>query len=210
MIRVVSADDHAIVRSGVKQLLADADGMALVGEAKNGDELMQLLQTQPCDIVLLDITMPGRDGLSLLRDIRSKWPGIAVLMLTMHPGDLYAVRTLRGGAAGYLTKDSVPEELIKAIRRVVSGARYIPPGLAESLAATFVTDGDRAPHESLSDREFAVLCRIGAGKTVGQIAEELFLSTNTVSTYRTRLLTKLKLNTTVELIRYVVDHRLSC
>jgi len=209
MIRVISADDHAIVRSGVKQLLADADDMALVGEAKNGAELMQLLQAQPCDIVLLDISMPGRDGLSLLRDIRSKWPGIAVLMLTMHPGDLYAVRTLRGGAAGYLTKDSVPEELIKAIRRVASGARYIPPGLAESLAATFVAEGDRALHESLSDREFAVLCRIGAGKTVGRIAEELFLSANTVSTYRTRLLTKLKLNTTVELIRYVVDHHLN-
>jgi DNA-binding NarL/FixJ family response regulator len=170
---------------------------------------VELLRVQPCDVVLLDISMPGKDGLSLLKDIRCRWPRIAVVMLTMHPDEQYATRALRAGAAGYLNKSSVPEDLTKAIRRVSSGARYVSPALANCLAASFVTHTDKPLHESLSDREFAVLCRIGAGKSVSHIAEELFLSSNTVSTYRARLLAKLKLNNTVELIRYVVANGLN-
>ena len=209
MIRVISADDHAVVRGGVKQLLGDAVDIQIVGEAADGVELMQLLQEQPCDVLLLDITMPGKDGLTLLKDVRGKWPKIAVVILSMHPERQYASRALRGGASSYLTKDSAPEQLVEAIRAVASGRRYVSPALAQLLADQLAGEEGRLPHEALSDREYKVLVRIGAGKSVSEIAEELFLSANTVKTYRARLLAKLGFSTTVELIRYVVSNNLS-
>ena len=208
MIRVISVDDHAVVRRGVRQLLSDTVDIALAGEAKDAGEMLRLLQSEPCDVLLLDITMQGKDGLSLLREIKDRWPRIAVIMLTMHPADQYAIRALRAGASGYVGKDSMPEELINAIRKVATGVRHVPPAMVELLAAQFEAGEEKPPHEMLSDREFAVLCRIGAGKSVSQIAEELFLSTNTVSTYRTRILSKLKLTHTVELMHYAVSHGL--
>jgi two-component system, NarL family, invasion response regulator UvrY len=208
MIRVISADDHALVRNGIRQLLSDEIDIDLVAEASNGAELLQLLDAQACEVLLLDVSMPGRDGISLLKTIRDRWPQMAVVMLTMHPEDQYAARALRAGAAGYVTKDAVPDELVRAIRRVASGGRYISPAFAEALADALGQDDSRPLHEKLSDREFRVLCRIGAGKSVSEIAEELFLSVNTVSTYRTRLLAKLGLSSTAELIRYVVTHQL--
>ena len=198
-----------MVRGGVKQLLADATGIQVVGEAADGAELMQLLQRQPCDVLLLDISIPGKDGLTLLKEVRAKWPRIAVVILTMHPERQYATRAMRAGALGYLTKDGAPEQLIEAVRTASAGGRYVSPALAQVLADQVAGDQGRPPHEALSDREYEVLVRIGAGKTVGEIAEELFLSTNTVSTYRARLLAKLGLGTTAELIRYVVANDLS-
>jgi DNA-binding NarL/FixJ family response regulator len=209
MIRVISADDHAMVRGGVKQLLTDAAGILLAGEAADGAELLQVLQATPCDVLLLDITMPGKDGLTLLKEVRSKWPAVAVVILTMHPERQYALRALRAGALGYLTKDGAPEQLIEAVRAAARGKRHVSPALAEILADQIGSDASKLPHEALSDREFEVLVRLGAGKTVGEIADELFLSVNTVSTYRARLLAKLGLGTTAELIRYVVTNQLS-
>ena len=208
MIRIVSADDHAVVRGGVKQLLAEAEDMQVVGEAADGAELLQLLQHQACEVLLLDITMPGKDGLTLLKEIRAKWPALAVVILSMHPERQYAARALRAGALGYLTKDGAPEQLIDAVRAAAAGGRYVSPALAQVLAEQVAGDQGKPPHETLSDREYEVLVRIGAGKSVGEIAEELFLSVNTVSTYRARLLAKLGLGSTTELIRYVVTKNL--
>ena len=209
MIRVISVDDHAVVRSGVKLLLAGTNDIQVVGEAGNARELVSLLQHQPCNVLLLDIAIPGTDGLAVLKMVREKWPAIAVVMLSMHPERQYATRALRAGARGYLTKDGAPELLAKAVRTVASGGRYVSPALAQVLAEQMAGDTGQQKHEALSEREFEVLVRIGAGKTVGEIAEELFLSVNTVSTYRARLLTKLDLATTAELIRYVVVNDLS-
>lgn len=208
MIRVISADDHAVVRGGVKQLLADAADIQIVGEAADGIELMQVLRQTPCDVLLLDISMPGKDGLTLLKEVRSKWPGIAVVILSMHPERQYASRALRAGALSYLTKDGVPEQLLEAIRTVAGGRRYVSEVLANLLADQFAGEQGKLPHETLSDREYKVLVSIGAGKSVAEIADELFLSANTVKTYRARLLTKLELSTTVELIRYVLTNNL--
>lgn len=209
MIRVISADDHAVVRGGVKQLLSDAAGIRVVGEAADGVELMQLLQRQPCDVLLLDITMPGKDGLTLLKEVHGKWPRVAVVILSMHPEHQYAARALRVGALGYLTKDGAPEQLIEAVRVAARGGHYVSPALAQVLADQLAGDQNKPPHDALSDREYEVLVRVGAGRTVGEIADELFLSTNTVSTYRARLLTKLGLGTTAELMHYVLVNNLS-
>ena len=208
MIRVISADDHAVVRGGVKQLLADAADIQIVGEAADGIELMQVLRQTPCDVLLLDIAMPGKDGLTLLKEVHSKWPGIAVVILSMHPERQYASRALRAGALSYLTKDGAPEQLLEAIRTVAGGRRYVSEVLANLLADQFAGEQGKLPHETLSDREYKVLVSIGAGKSVAEIADELFLSANTVKTYRARLLTKLELSTTVELIRSVLTNNL--
>ena len=208
MIRVVIADDHALVRGGVMRLLKRAAGIQVAAEAADGIELLRVLQQGPCDVLLLDISMPGKDGLTLLKEVRSKWPGIAVLMVSMHPEHAYAARALRAGARGYVTKESAPEQLIEAVRAVADGKRYVSPALSQVLAAQISGDRGQLAHESLSDREYKVLLRIGVGKSVGQIADELFLSANTVKTYRARLLAKLGLSTTGELIRYVVDKKL--
>ena len=208
MIRVVSADDHSLVRRGVKQLLADAAGIRLVGEAADGDELMRVLQAQPCDVLLLDITMPGKDGLALLKEVRGKWPGIAVVIVSMHPERQYAAQAMRSGALGYLTKDGAPEQLIEAVRMVAAGGRFMSAAMAEVLADHVSGDWGKLAHETLSSRELKVLLRIGEGRTVGEIAEELFLRTNTVKTYRSRVLAKLGLGSTADLIRYVIENNL--
>ena len=208
MIRVISADDHDLVRGGVKRLLADAAGIQFVGEAADGAKLLQLLRAQPCDVLLLDITMPGKDGLTFLTEILRKWPEVAVVIVTMHPEREYAARALRAGARGYITKDKAQEQLIEAVHAVAAGGRYVSPTLAEILAEQIAGDQGKSPHEALSDREYKVLLRIGAGKSVAEIADEMFLSVSSVKTYRARILTKLDLSTTVELIRYVLANNL--
>ncbi|MCX7141624.1 MAG: response regulator transcription factor [Proteobacteria bacterium] len=208
MIRVISADDHALVRGGVKRLLTSAAGIDVVGEAAEGVELLQLLQRQPCDVLLLDITMPGKDGLTLLKEVRDKWPGIAVVIVSMHPERQYAARALRAGARGYLTKEGAQDQLIDAVRTVVAGGLYVSPALAQVLADQVSGDQGKLAHETLSDRELKVLVRLGSGKTVSEIADELFLSVNTVKTYRARLLAKLGLATTFDLIQYVTENKL--
>lgn len=208
MIRVITADDHAVVRGGVRQMLAEASDIQVVGEASDGAALMQLLQLQACDVLLLDISMPGKDGLAVLTDVRDKWPKIAVVILTMHPENQYATRALRLGALGYLTKASIPEQLVKAVRTVAAGRRYVTAALEQVLAERLAGEQGNATYETLSDREYKVLVRIGAGMSVSAIADELFLSVNTVKTYRARLLAKLGLASTGELIRYTINNHL--
>ena len=208
MIKIIIADDHVIVRQGLRQILAGMTDMELVAEAKDAPELLELLRWQHCHVVVLDVSMPGRNGLEALTEIKNGYPHVAVLILTMHTQDQYAVRALKAGAAGYLTKDSVPTELITAIRRIAAGGKYITAALAETLADYLGSKTDKAPHERLSDREYEVLCKIGAGKTASEIAEELFLSPNTIGTYRSRLLEKLHLRNNAELIHYAITNRL--
>lgn len=190
-------------------MIADESDMELVGETQNAAELRDLLGKRSCDVLVLDISMPGRDGLEVLKQLKSKRPRLAVLMLTMHTEEQYVIRAFRAGAAGYLTKGGAPAELINAIRHVAAGGKYVTPSLAEILVANLDTNEGALPHENLSDREFEVLRKIASGRTISQIADELFLSANTVSTYRARLLEKLNLRTTADLIRYAVTNRLA-
>jgi DNA-binding NarL/FixJ family response regulator len=208
MIRALIADDHAVVRQGLKQILGDTPEMLVAGEATNGQEVLDKVRAEPWDVVVLDISMPDRSGLDILKQLRSERPKLPVLVLSMHSEDQYAVRVLKAGASGYLTKDSAPDELVKAIRKVVSGGRYVSSFLAEKLAFEIGTDSSRLPHETLSDREFQVLRLIAAGKSVTEIAAELYLSPKTVSTYRARMLEKMNLGTTAELIHYAVQNHL--
>ena len=208
MIRVISADDHAVVRGGVKQLLAEAADIQMVGDAADGAALTTLLRAQVCDVLLLDISMPGKDGLALLKEVRKEWPGVAVVILTMHPERQYATRAIGAGASGYLTKAGAPDQLVKAVRTVAAGRRYVSPALEQLLLEKVTGEQGKATYESLSDREYKVLVCIGAGMTVGNIADELFLNVSTVKTYRVRLLSKLGLVSTAELIHYVIANNL--
>ena len=208
MIRVLMADDHAIVRKGLRLILTESAAHCQVEEAVNGQEVLKKVYDGAYDILVLDISLPDRNGLDLVREIKSVKPKLPILMLSAHPEDQYAVRALKAGVSGYLNKESAPEQLVQAIERIVAGGRYVSPGLAEMLAATVGGDNDGQPHESLSDREFTVLLQIGAGRSVGEIANELGLSVKTVSTYRTRVLEKMNKTNNAELIRYVIDHRL--
>jgi two-component system invasion response regulator UvrY len=208
MIRALIADDHAVVRQGLKQILGDTPEMLVAGEATNGQEVLDKVRAEPWDVVVLDISMPDRSGLDILKQLRSERPKLPVLVLSMHSEDQYAMRVLKAGASGYLTKDSAPDELVKAIRKVVSGGRYVSSFLAEKLAFEIGTDSSRLPHETLSDREFQVLRGIAAGKSVTEIAAELYLSPKTVSTYRARLLQKMNLGTTAELMHYAMQNHL--
>lgn len=203
-MRVLIADDHAIVRRGLIQLLADEYPSLSAGEARDAAEVFQLAREQDWDIIILDISMPGRGGLEVLKELRQSRPKVPVLVLTSHPEEQYAMRALKAGAAGYMTKESAPEHLIEAIRKVTAGGRYVSPRLAELLAASVGADTERPTHESLSDREYRVLCLIGSGKTVGEIAVELSLSVKTVSTYRARLLEKMGMKTNAELMHYAI------
>lgn len=208
MIRVLIADDHAILRRGLKEILVrDLEG-AVCGEAKDATEIMARIQDADWDLVILDITMPGRSGLDVLRDLKAARPKLHVLVLSMHPEDQFAKRTLRAGASGYMNKESAPEELIKAVRKVLAGGRYVSAALAEKLASDLSEDAGRPIHEVLSDREFEVLRMIADGKTPTQIAEELHLGVTTVSTYRARILEKMNLTTTAELMHYALHNRL--
>jgi two-component system invasion response regulator UvrY len=208
MIRVLIADDHAVVRQGLKQILGDTPEMLVAGEAINGQEVLDKVRAETWDVVVLDISMPDHSGLDILKQLRCERPKLPVLVLSMYAEDQYAMRVLRAGASGYLTKDSAPDELVKAIRKVVSGGRYVSSFLAEKLAFEIGTDSSRLPHETLSDREFQVLRLIAGGKSVTEIAAELFLSAKTVSTYRARLLQKMDLTTNAELIHYAIQNQL--
>lgn len=208
MINVVVVDDHAVVREGLKRIIAETGGMTVSGEAADGYEAMQVLKKQPCDVVLLDITMPNKSGLDLLKELHAESPRLPVLVLSMHPEDQYAVRVLRAGAAGYVTKESAPVKLVQAIKKVVRGGKYVSPSLAEKLVYDLGRETDKAPHEILSDREYQVLCMIASGKTVTNIAEDLALSVKTISTYRVRILEKLKMNNNAEITRYAIKEGL--
>ena len=205
MIRVVIADDHPIVRAGLKQIIMNDADITVAGEASNGAELLEQIRHQEFDVVLLDLSMPGMDGLDVLKQLKIDKPNIPVIILTIHPESQYALRILKAGAAGYLTKESASDELIKAIRRVHNRGKYITPSLAEKIAFALDDDTGNLPHEILSDREYQVLCLIGAGKTVSQIADTLALSVKTVSTYRTRILEKMHMENNAELIHYAVQ-----
>lgn len=207
-IHVLIADDHAIVRQGLKQILSETADLVVAGEADDGADALRLARQQPWDVFLLDVTMPNRNGIDTLKQLKKEFPRLPVLILSMHPEEQYAVRAIKSGAAGYLTKQSAPELLVTAIRQVSAGKRFISPSLAEQLANALTDDGDKLPHERVSDREYQVLVRIAAGKTLTQIAEELNLSVKTVSEYRKRLLEKMRLDTTADLIRYGLENGL--
>ena len=207
-IRILIADDHPIVRQGLRRIVEADAGMVISGEADDAAALLRALETTATDLVLLDVSMPGGLFLETLRELRARHPTIRVLALSVHPEDEWAVRALRAGASGYLTKDHSPDQLLEAIRRVYRGGKYVSPTLAEQLATHLDGGGHRAPHELLSDREFEVMRRLGSGLTVSQIAGELALSTKTVSTYRTRILEKMAVATNADLVRYAARHGL--
>jgi DNA-binding NarL/FixJ family response regulator len=208
MIRVCVVDDHAVVREGLKRIIAESPGMAVTAEASDGIEALKVVQKESCDVVLLDITMPNKNGLDVLKQLHTEIPRLPVLVLSMHSEDQYAVRVLRAGAAGYLTKESAPAKLVQAIRKVVRGGKYVSPTLAEKLVYDLHSDSSKAPHEILSDREYQVLCMIASGKTVTMIAAELGLSVKTISTYRVRILEKLNMQNNAELTRYAIKEGL--
>ncbi len=208
MIRVLIADDHAILRRGLREILVREFNIAVCGEAKDAQEALAQVQAEDWDLLILDVSMPGRSGLDILKDIKALRPKLVVLVLSMHPEEQYGRRVLRAGASGYLNKESAPEELIKAIRKVLAGGFYVSAALAEHLAAGLNDDAGVPIHEMLSGREFEVLRMIAAGKTVTQIGEELHLSVTTVSTYRGRILEKLNLSTSAELMHYAMQNHL--
>jgi two-component system, NarL family, invasion response regulator UvrY len=208
MIRILIADDHAVVRRGLRQTVSEEHDMTVVGEASNAQELLGLVRKQPCDVVVLDISMPGRSGLDVLVELHREYTRLPVLVLSMHSEDQYAMRALRIGAAGYLTKETAPEELVKAIRKVVTGGKYITPSLAEKLALGLGKDSEQPLHETLSEREYEVMCLIASGKSVTDISTELSLSVKTISTYRARILEKMNLKNNAELMHYAIHNRL--
>jgi len=201
-IHVLIADDHAIVRQGLRQILSETEDLVVAGEADDGVDAMHLVRQGEWDVVLLDISMPNRNGIDTLKMLKKEFPRLPVLILSMHEEDLYAVRALKAGASGYLTKKSAPELLVTAIRQVASGHKYVSPTLAVKLADFIAEDSDRPPHETLSDREYQVLCLIATGRTLTQIAEELNINVKTVSEYRKRVLDKMRLENNAELIHY--------
>jgi DNA-binding NarL/FixJ family response regulator len=207
-MKILLTDDHAVVRHGLKQILADEFKRATFGEARNAQEALNRVWKENWDVVVLDITMPGRSGLEVLREIKKSKPRLPVLVLSMHPEGQFAVRVLKRGANGYMTKESAPEELVGAIKKVLAGGRYISPSLAEKLANYVSDDAQKAPQEKLSDREFQVLRLIASGKIVSEIAKELSLSVKTISTYRSRILEKMGMKNNAELMHYAMQHQL--
>ncbi len=208
MIKIFIADDHVIVRRGIKQILSDESDIIISGEASNTEEIMDHLFDTEWDILILDITMPGRNGLDALIELKQRKPEMKILILSMHPEEELALTALKSGAAGYLNKSSVPGELVKAIRRIYEGGRYITTSLAEKIAFSIDKDPAILLHQNLSEREYQVMCLIASGNTLSDIAEILSLSVKTVSTYRTRILDKMSLHTNVELTHYAIKYKL--
>jgi two-component system, NarL family, invasion response regulator UvrY len=207
-MKILIADDHAVVRQGLKQILADEFRRARFGEARNAQDALDQLWKEEWDVLILDITLPGRSGLEVLHESKRSRPRLPVLVLSMHPEDQFAVRVIQSGAAGYMTKESAPEELVGAIKKVLAGGRYVSPSLAEKMASFLAIDVQKAPHERLSDREFQVLRSMASGHTVTDIAKELSLSVKTISTYRTRLLEKMGMKNNAELTHYAIRNGL--
>lgn len=208
MIRIIIVDDHAVVRKGLKQILDETPDLSVIDEASSGNELIEKIRQNRFDCVLLDISMPGRDGLDTLKEIKAIRPELPVLIFTVYPEDQYAVRVLKAGASGYINKESEPEELIEAIRKVSRGRKYISPFLAELLAQNLEAGSETPIHETLSDREFQVMCKIASGKKVTDIAKELSLSINTISTYRNRILEKMNFKSNAEITHYAIKNNL--
>lgn len=209
MTRILVADDHAVVRRGVLQILDDAPEPFVIDEASSGSEVLRVARERDYDLILLDIALPDINGMEVLNRLEEEHPDIAVLILSMYPEKQYASRTLKAGASGYLTKDSAPGELLSAVRRILAGGKYVTQSLAEELVAELTGEGGGEPHERLSDREYQVMLLMAQGKTVSAIAQELSLSVKTISTYRARILEKLELESTAEIIRYAFRHGLA-
>ncbi|MDH5551853.1 MAG: response regulator transcription factor [Nitrosomonas sp.] len=208
MIRIMITDDHAIVRQGLRQILSETDDLKVTGEAETGFQAIKIVRQKTFDVMLLDISLPDRNGIEILKQVKKDQPSLAVLVLSMHTEHEFAVRALKAGAAGYLNKQSAPAQLVTAIRQVAAGDKYVSPAVAQELANAIGTDADQPLHASLSDREFQTLCQIAGGKTLADISAEMFLSPKTVSVYRARLLEKLKLTNNSELIRYAIKNKL--
>jgi two-component system invasion response regulator UvrY len=207
-VKILIADDHAILRRGLREILVRELYGVTCGEAQNAEQVIAEVQAQEWDLLILDITMPGRSGFDVLRHLKALQPKLPVLVLSMHPEDQYGKRVLKAGASGFMNKECAPEDLIKAVRRVLAGGAYVSPALAERLALELNEDTGQPAHAGLSDREFEVLLKIASGKTVGQIAEDLHLSVPTISTYRARILEKMRLSTTAELMHYAMRNHL--
>jgi DNA-binding NarL/FixJ family response regulator len=209
MTRIVIADDHAVVRKGLRQMMLEADDLTVVGEAASGDELLTVMRSRAVDVVILDLSLGVRSGLDLLKHVKSEFPRMPVIILSMHPEELFAVRALRAGAAGYVEKNSSPEELLRAIRRAAHGGTYVSAGISERIAADVAKGGAATlPHERLSDRELEVLRLLGSGMSVTAIAHVLNLSVKTISTHRTRVLAKTGLRNNADIVEYVISHGL--
>jgi DNA-binding NarL/FixJ family response regulator len=208
MIKILIADDHPIVRNGLKQTVSKELDMTVESEAQNAQEVLVLVRKQKLDVVVLDINMPDGSGLDVLIQLKKEYPRLPVLILSVHPEEQYAVRALKTGASGYLTKQSVPAELVKAIRKVAGGGKYVSSSLSERLAFDLET-GEKPLHETLTHREFKVMCMMASGKRIKEIADKLFLSAKTVSTYRARILKKMKMKTNADLIHYVIKNKLA-
>jgi two-component system, NarL family, invasion response regulator UvrY len=208
MLKVLVVDDFPLFRRGVRDLLAEGFEDSKIGEAGNAQEMLELLRRKPWDVAVLDISMPGMSGLDAIKQVKQEFPDLPVLILSMYPEEQYAVRMIKAGADGYLTKSSAPEELVNAIKKVHGGGKYVSPSLGEALAFTVKPGAEKNPHESLSDREYQVLCLIGSGKTVSEIADKTNLSVTTISTYRARILEKMRMKTNAELTRYAIQQGL--
>jgi two-component system, NarL family, invasion response regulator UvrY len=208
MLRILTVDDHAIVRNGVKNLFEGRPGAVAFGEASNAPEAVQLVREQEWDVVVMDITLGDRSGIEVMKELRLIRPKLPVLILSMHSEAQYARRAFKAGAAGYITKDSLPDELARAINKVADGGKYVSPTLAELLVMDVSGDAERAPYETLSDREFEIMCLIASGKTVSEIAELLSRSVKTISTYRSRILEKMGMRTNAEITFYVIQNKL--
>lgn len=208
IVRIVIADDHAFLREGIKKTIQDEIDMKIVGEASNANDALDIIRELNPDVVIMDISMPGKSGLDVLKDLKTLKKKSRILILSMHPEDRFAIRALKAGASGYLTKESAPDELVKAIRTVLTGRKYVSKALAEKLVDILSEDSDKMPHEQLSDREYEVFIKISSGKKAVEIAAQLSISIHTVNTYRARILEKLSMNSNVELTQYAMHNNL--